>query len=79
MVVKMGQKWRTARHQRRKDKQQDKRIRKIEKMLRDEKKMCDILVPSQTLQQPNTLGVGVYAFHITNLIQKGDNVYLPRS
>ena len=58
-----------------KDKQQDKRIAKIEKKLRDDKKMSDISVPLVSLQKPDTSGVGVHCFHLTNQFLKGDNNY----
>lgn len=65
----------TRRNLRRKDKQQDKRISKIEKLLKKDKKMCDIPIPVQSLQQPDLSGVGVHCFHLTNQIGLGDHEY----
>lgn len=57
------------------DAKQNKRLNAIEKQLKDEKHMCDIKITRQTLQQPNTVGTGVAAFHLTNQILKGDNIH----
>lgn len=57
-----------------KDKQQDKRIKVIEKKLQADKKMTDIAVPLASLQQPDSVGNGVKAFHLLNALQKGDNI-----
>lgn len=57
------------------DKAQNKRIAKIERVLKDEKHMCDVKITRQTLQQPNTVGTGVACFHLTNQLEKGDAVY----
>lgn len=64
----------TRKNKTRKDRQQDKRLRDIEKKLKDSKKMTDIQVPIGSLQQPDALGAGVSAFHLLNALQKGDNV-----
>lgn len=57
------------------DKLQDKRLAKIEKLLRAEKKMTDQPVPVQLLQQPDPSGIGVHCYHVMNQIGLGDHQY----
>lgn len=54
------------------DRKQDKRLRKIEKLLKADKKMCDLPIPVVSLQKPDASGVGVHAMHLTNQIHHGD-------
>lgn len=57
------------------DRAQNKRIRKIEKLLTADKKMSDVPVPVQLLQQPDVSGVGIHCYHMTNQFQLGDRNY----
>lgn len=74
-ITKRGRLTRGASAKYRIDRKQNQRIKKIEKMLKAEKKMTDQPVPVQLLQQPDPSGVGVHCYHLTNQIQLGDRQY----